>query len=289
MSDRQMIEPRHGGLSVPHRVLRTVRAEQAASEWMISWIELAVVLTFAGLYAIAPKTAPVEAFNPVPWILLAYLLVVGLRLWLTHRGWLPAWILTLSAIIDMALLMALIWSFHIQYDQPAAFYLKASTWAYVFIFIALRALRFEPRYVLVAGASAMVGWAVLVAYALLSMPGVPVTRDYLAYTSAPLVLLGAEFDKLITIAVVTVILALALDRGRRLVIRAACDAAADRHQRLHLPRREAAAGSGDRAADGLSGPGRADRTPARGQHRQVHWRRGDGDFRCVSSPPHPRC
>jgi len=228
MSDRITIEPGGGDLSAPHRVLRTVRAEQAASEWMISWIELAIVLTFSGLYAIAPRTAPVASLNPVPWILLGYLLVVGLRLWFSYRGWLPPWILTLSAIVDIALLMALIWSFHVQYAQPAGFYLKAPTWAYVFIFITLRALRFEPRYVIVAGTSAMIGWAVLVGYALLAVPGAPVTRDYLAYMSGPLVLLGAEFDKLITIAVVTVILALALDRVRRLVIRAASDAEAAR-------------------------------------------------------------
>ncbi len=50
-----------------------------------------------------------------------------------------------SVVMDMGLLMALIWSFHIQYMQPPSFYLKAPTMVYVFIFIALRALRFEPR------------------------------------------------------------------------------------------------------------------------------------------------
>ena len=37
--------------------------------------------------------------------------------------------------------------FHIQYGQPAAFYLKAPTVLYVFIFIALRALSLAPIYV----------------------------------------------------------------------------------------------------------------------------------------------
>ena len=60
----------------------------------------------------------------------------------------PAWFLTLSVAADLTLLMMLIWSFHIQYDQPASFYLKAPTLLYVFIFIALPALRFEARFVL---------------------------------------------------------------------------------------------------------------------------------------------
>ena len=57
--------------------------------------------------------------------------------------------------IDMALLYGLIWSFHLQYMQPALFYLKAPTQQYVYIFIALRALRFEVRYVVLAGIAAL--------------------------------------------------------------------------------------------------------------------------------------
>ena len=92
--------------------------------------------------------------------------------------------------------MLVIWSFHIQYEQPAAFYLKAPTFAYVFFFIALRALRF--------GAALRAGrWdrrdgrlrAALVADALLADPQAPITRDFVIYLSAPTILLGAEFDK----------------------------------------------------------------------------------------------
>ena len=45
-------------------------------------------------------------------------------------------------LADIALLMGLIYSFHYKYAQPAAFYLKVPTLLYVFLFIALRALRF---------------------------------------------------------------------------------------------------------------------------------------------------
>ncbi len=40
------------------------------------------------------------------------------------------------------------WSFHVQYGQPAAFSLKAPTFAYLFISVVVRALRFDPKYVI---------------------------------------------------------------------------------------------------------------------------------------------
>ena len=215
--------------ALPGRIRRTIVARQIESERLIGWIQLAVVISFAGLWAIAPKSAPEgAAINPVPIALLAYLLFTLLRLVLAYRVSLPRWFLGLSAVVDPAVLMVLIWSFHLQYAQPAAFYLKSPTWGYVFIFIALRALRFEPRYVLVAGIAAMTGWAVLVAYALLADPGVRITHDYVQYMTSAAVLLGAELDKLLTIAVVTAILALALHRGRELLIESAREAQAAR-------------------------------------------------------------
>ena len=74
-----------------------------------------------------------------------------IRLIGSHRGQLPDWLLMVSVIMDMGLLMVLIWSFHIQYMQPASFYLKTPNMVYVFIFISPRALRFEPRFILLAG------------------------------------------------------------------------------------------------------------------------------------------
>ena len=55
------------------------------------------------------------------------------------------------------MLIITIWSFHLQYRAPPALYLKAPTLMYVFIFIALRTLRFEPGSVLLAGGCAALG------------------------------------------------------------------------------------------------------------------------------------
>ncbi|MEJ2122343.1 MAG: adenylate/guanylate cyclase domain-containing protein, partial [Alphaproteobacteria bacterium] len=137
--------------------------------------------------------------------------------------------LTVSVVADMGLLLGLIWSFHIQYNQPPSFYLKAPTLLYVFIFIALRALRFEARYVLIAGFVSALGWGFLIAYVVYSQPEDPmITRNYITYLTSNSILLGAEFDKIVSILVVTGILALAIWRARRLLVRAVVEQAAAR-------------------------------------------------------------
>src|SRR5262249_21734751 len=154
--------------------------------------------------------------------------VTGLRLFLAYRRALGKTLLAISVVIDLGLLMTLIWGFHIQYGQPPAFYLKVPTLLTAFIFIALRTLRFEMRYVLIAGIAAAIGWATLVAYAILASPARVVMRDFIAYMTGNVILIGAEVEKILAILVVTAVLALAIARARRLLVRAAADGAAAR-------------------------------------------------------------
>ncbi len=214
--------------SAPARVRRAIEEQRHQSEKLIGWIQLAVVATFAALYAVSPKTfAAHAAFEPVPWALAGYLAFTLMRMVRSRRGPLPRWLVGLSVVVDMALLFGLIWSFHLQYEQPAAFYLKAPTILYVFIFIALRALRFEARFVALAGITAAAGWLLLVLYAVLfDDAGDMITRDYVVYMTSAQVLLGAEFDKMISILVVTLILAVAIVRARELLFRAIAESAA---------------------------------------------------------------
>jgi adenylate cyclase len=184
-------------------------------------VQLSVVVAFGVLCAFARKTIPVDAtFEPVPWALAVYFAFTVARLIAAYRSTLPRWFLALSVIIDMVLLLGLIWSFHLQYMQPPAFYLKAPTVLYVLIFIALRALRFEARFVMLAGVVAALGWLALVAYAITANPADHmIIRDYIRYMTWARVLLGAEFDKVISILVVTLILAVAIIRARLLLVR----------------------------------------------------------------------
>ncbi len=218
--------PKSGGVP-PARVQRHIAREQQEAEKLIGWVQLALVLIFTLLYSLAPKTSAGTAFQPVPWAIGLYLLFTLTRLGCAYRNFLPTWLLVSSAIMDMALLMSLIWSFHIQYEQPPSFYLKAPTVMYVFIFIALRTLRFEPRYILMTGAAAIVGWASMVAYVMLSDAGnTMITRDYVAYLTSNALLVGAEVDKILSMFIVTVVLAVAVMRAQRTLNKSVQDAVA---------------------------------------------------------------
>ncbi|MEZ5878824.1 MAG: adenylate/guanylate cyclase domain-containing protein [Tepidamorphaceae bacterium] len=202
-------------------MLSAIAAHDTASEVLVRLLQLVVVFVFGALYAVSPKTDAGTAFSPVPYVLAAYAVFTVAGLFLATRMRLPDLVVYLMTFIDMALLMAMIWSFHIQYQQPPSFYLKAPTLLYVFIFIALRALRFEARFVVAAGLAAMLGWLALVGYAvIIGADHMMVTRNYITYMTTNSILIGAEFDKIIAILSVTLILALAVRRGRGLLIEA---------------------------------------------------------------------
>jgi adenylate cyclase len=216
------------GDSVPLRIRVAIEQQQDASERLTAWIQLGIVLFFAVLYSVAPKTYTGNLmYPPVTMALAAFVAAAALRLFVAHRGRAPGWFVGGLIVADMTLLLLLIWSFHIQYEQPPAFSLKSPTLLYVFIFIALRTLRFEVRYVVLAGGAAAVGWTALASWAVFADPDM-VTRDYVHYLTANAVLIGAEIDKIITIVVVTGVLSLALARTRRLPVQSVVEAAAAR-------------------------------------------------------------
>jgi len=214
--------------AVPDRVRGVIERQQADSEILIAWFQLIVVVTFGTLYAVSPKTHMYEAWEtPVFFVLAFYFIFTVVRLILAHTGHLKGWFLYPAVVLDVVVVVALILSFHTQYNQPPAFSLKAPTLLYVFIFIALRALRFEPRYVLLCGGAAAACWIGVVVYVVTANPNdMMITRDYVTYITSNTILLGAEFDKIISILVVTAIIAVALVRARRLLERSVAEQSA---------------------------------------------------------------
>ena len=222
---------------LPQRLLRSIRDQQERSEILISIIQLVIVTVFGLLYAVAPKTFTQEAdFAPVPWVLSLYLAFSLMRLALALKRRLPDWMLYLSSVVDIVLLLGLIWSFHLQYEQPPSFYLKSPTLLYLFIFISIRALHFDPRFVISTGLSAAVGWGLMVVYVVFQDPvDNMITRDYVEYMTSNSILIGAEFDKIVSILMVTGVLALALHRARNLLTESVIEGSAARDLSRFVP------------------------------------------------------
>ena len=213
---------------LPDRVQRDLESQQQQNEILVGWVQAALILTFALLYTFSRKTFATDAaFQPVPWALGAYALFTGLRLFLAYRGRLGHPLRICSVMVDMTVLMVTIWSFHLQYGQPPAFYLKAPTLFYVFIFIALRVLSLVPGHVLLAGITAATGWLILLMLAIDAPGGFAlVTHDYVAYMTTLAILIGGEVDKIIAILLASVLLAVATARTRALLARAVAEQAA---------------------------------------------------------------
>lgn len=220
---------------LPHRVEQLILLEEERSERLIGWVQLVIVATFGALYLLAPRPADagMGMLEPVPIALSGYLAFTVVRILAAHVRFLPGWFLVLSMIVDVAMLYVLIWSFHLAYGQPAAFYLKVPTFAYIFVFIAVRALRFDPRFVVSQGIFAALGWIAMVGWAIWAS-GDAVTRNFVEYLTSNAILIGAEFDKVFTILMVTAILAIALTRARRTLVTAVRESAATREMRRFL-------------------------------------------------------
>jgi adenylate cyclase len=206
---------------LPHAAVAALERDRRSSELLVCLAQFGAIAFFGSFYAITPKAFPETVpFEPVPMALALYFLFTTVRLAVVLRGRPPGWFLGLSVVIDIAVLMVTIWSFHLQYQAPPSIYLKAPTLLYAFILIALRVLRAEPAWILLAGAATLAGWSILVAYALRNSGDMAVTHSFKEYATTGAVLLGAEVDKALSLAAVTLILAVATVRSRRLLMRA---------------------------------------------------------------------
>jgi adenylate cyclase len=203
---------------LPARVRREFERAQYRSELLVTAVQLVIAALLALLYASAPRgfapDAPVEA-APLGLSLFAILSLV--RLYFALTGQLGRRLLGFTVVAEMAVLMFVIFGYHLQYEQPAQFSLKSTEFAYVFVLIALRALRFEAVWVVLSGLTAAASWGALVAWSIASAPVNPVTWDYVTSLRSIQIHYGGELDKVLAILVVTTMLALSLTRARRLL------------------------------------------------------------------------
>ena len=144
-----------------------------------------------------------------------------LRYIATRRGTLPETLLSILNLTDISIFLGLIWSYQFAYGHPAGGVLKAPTLVLLFVLVALRALRFHPRAVIVSGFTAVAGWCSLVLLAILADQPSGIIHDYSQFMTSYGILLGAEAEKIVALAMLTLCLTAATYKARQILSEAA--------------------------------------------------------------------
>ncbi len=198
-----------------------MKAQQYRSELLVGGVQLGVILLFMAIDYLTPvgytPNAPVHSTSLG---LSLFTILILTRLWFAYTNQLTPRVLGLFVITEMFLLLFVIWTYYLQYETSPTINLKNTHINYVYILIALRALRFEPEWVLLSGFCAVIGWSIIVWQTLSSTGMNVITWDYVTYASTRSVYLGAVFDVLLSISLVTVILALVLQRAQKTLFQA---------------------------------------------------------------------
>ena len=123
-------------------------------------------------------------------------------------------------VLDAVLLVATLFSYSVAYELPFEATVKSPSVAFLLTFVALRALRFDYRFVVVSTVAIAGAWSI--AFLLrMHLGGVTLTTSYTRYLTDHAVLLGAEFERLFALLVLAAGLVLSTRRSRATVDRVA--------------------------------------------------------------------
>lgn len=209
------------------RVADAIARHEQMSEVVICVIQLAGVGAALAIYVASFGAFDVHhALEPTPFALAIYGALTLARLLMARRGAVPKAVKYWASVLDVAVLIILIGSFPFQYGEPPGLYLKAPTLLYVFALIGLRALSFDPLQILFSGAVAAFGWSGLALLAYLD--GSALTFNYPRYMTSFDLHPGAELEKISAILGFSFVLALGVERSKRLLARTAMEEAAAR-------------------------------------------------------------
>lgn len=206
---------------LPPRIKNEIKIQQYQSELLVGGVQLGVIILFMVINCFTPvgytPNAPVHSTTLG---LSLFTILILTRLWFAYTNQLTPLVLGLFVITEMFLLLFIIWTYYLQYETSPTINLKNTHINYAYILITLRALRFEPEWVLLSGFSAIIGWSLIVWQTLSSAGMNVITWDYVTYASTRSVYLGAVFDVLLSILLVTIVLALVLQRAQKTLCQA---------------------------------------------------------------------
>ena len=200
-------------------VLKAIQKEEDRSEKLIGILQFSFVVMMGVFYTIAPKGFSESAsvlFRPVPVVLGIYAILLLIRMLFSILNRMHGAVLYVFVVVDFVLLIALIWSYHLQYQQPISVSFKAPTYVFLFLFIALRSLRFDVGYIIVAFCAGTVGWLGMLIYSFY-FGNVEVTSSFVEYATSDTLLIGAEIERLIGLVITGIVLAIGVWRSRAML------------------------------------------------------------------------
>lgn len=182
----------------------TVAAWRRRTENFAIAARLILSLLILTVYLLAPRpTDAGERGNATLIIILSYVGFALFRMTARAAKRFDRAATTASVPIDFLLLGCLIDSYQAVYGGGAALSLHSPSFAFYFVFIALHSMRLDWRTTLAAGASAMASWGGVVAAALLRSDAAEITHQYSEFALSGAILIGAEVERFIALAVMT--------------------------------------------------------------------------------------
>lgn len=121
-------------------------------------------------------------------------------------------LLHLLTVVDGLLIYGLIISYSEAYGLPPDSYIRSPTIVFLVVYTGVRVLRFDPVPILIAGATVLVGWFGLFAFAMTD--GAQLTRSYVEYISGSGLLVGAVVEMALGFAGLVACLAIATAYAR---------------------------------------------------------------------------
>ncbi len=204
------------------RLAETLRDYDLKGERSIAIAQGAISCFILILHSVARAKSGMPIVHS--WVVVALALLMlssALRWFLAKSNDLPERTLDVLNVVDVAIFLSLIWSYQFAYAHPAGGSLKSPSFVLLLVLIALRALRFHPRPIAIAGLAAVIGWSLFVCAAVIKDGVVAVTGDYRAYLTSFDILLGAELEKIVALGALALFLAIATYSARKLLSRAA--------------------------------------------------------------------
>lgn len=203
------------------RIKRIIFDYERQSEVLVSWMQLFVICVYIFTYSMVPEPTYENYnpfLNPISWLMVAYIGFTVFRLYKAYHGRLNQCLISFSIIFDITTLALVSYAIHIQYEVEMAYVLKTGNVIYFLVYVALRALCFQARWVILAGIYSAIAWSSMIAYAIYSLEAPVPVSNLSEYVASPNIMLNVEIDKVAVILLITLIISIGLKRSRSLLI-----------------------------------------------------------------------